>query len=140
VKFPVVNGLRALELGTPGPMRARLNDLVLAGAKRATAGTLDDYEDNECEFVGEHLALVSDDLEMVGEVEVTATATATFGTVPWSFAAAEGEGDESIEQWRSGHRAFWQAQGIAVSDDTPVWLIYFRLVKPLRRDGAPPGP
>jgi pimeloyl-ACP methyl ester carboxylesterase len=29
--FPIVNGLRSLELGTPGEMRQRLNALVLAG-------------------------------------------------------------------------------------------------------------
>jgi len=52
MRFPVIGGLRALELGTPGPMRERLNGLVLAGTKRATAGTLEEYEDNELEEVG----------------------------------------------------------------------------------------
>ena len=43
--WPRVGGLRTLELGSPGEMRSRLNALVLAGRKRATAGVLAvDYE------------------------------------------------------------------------------------------------
>ncbi|MFI5034891.1 MAG: ASCH domain-containing protein [Acidimicrobiales bacterium] len=126
--FPVVDGLRTLELGTPGAMRRRLNDLVLAGRKRATAGTTEEYDDNEYEFVGERLALVDDDLVKVGVVAVTATTLTTFGAVPWSFAQAEGEGDTSIEEWREGHARFWAGEGLAVTDDTPVFLIYFDLV------------
>jgi uncharacterized protein YhfF len=127
VKFPVVNGLRVLELGTAGAMRERLNALVLAGIKRATAGTTDEYEDNEYEYVGERLALVDDDLRAVAVVRVTATQLTTLAAVPWSFAQAEGEGDESLEEWQDGHRNFWSGQGVEVSDDTPVYLIYFRL-------------
>ncbi len=127
MKFPVVDGLRALELGTPGPMRERLNALVLAGAKRATATTTDDYEDNDYEYVGERLALVDNDLEGLAVVQVTNTRLTTFAEVPWSFAQAEGEGDESLEEWRSGHYGFWSAAGVVVVDDMLVFLIYFTL-------------
>ncbi|WP_242337741.1 hypothetical protein [Streptomyces formicae] len=34
--WPRVNGMRALELGTAGELRERLNALVLAGQKTAT--------------------------------------------------------------------------------------------------------
>lgn len=129
MKFPVVDGLRALELGTPGPMRQRLNTLVLEGKKRATAGTLDEYVVNEKEFVGEHLALVDDDLTRVATVRVTETQEVPFGDVPWSFARAEGEGHESIEEWREGHRRYWNNQGLLVSDATPVFLLYIELVE-----------
>jgi uncharacterized protein YhfF len=44
VTFPVVDGLRALELGVPGEMRRRLVDLVVSGRKRATAGLVIEYE------------------------------------------------------------------------------------------------
>ncbi|MHB8380339.1 MAG: ASCH domain-containing protein [Acidimicrobiales bacterium] len=128
MKFPVVDGLRTLELGTPGTVREWLNGLVLEGKKQATACTNDEYEDNEKEFIGERLALVNDNLERVGTVEVTGVAEATFGTVPWSFALAEGEGDASIEEWRAGHRRFWTQEGVSVTDDTPVFLVFFKLV------------
>lgn len=127
MKFPKVDGLRTLELGTPGTMRDWLNGLVLEGKKHATAGTTYDYEDNERGFVGERLALVNDNLEKVGTVEVTGVVETTFGDVPWSFAQAEGEGDTSIEEWRAGHRRFWSGEGVDVTDEMPVSLVFFRL-------------
>jgi uncharacterized protein YhfF len=116
-------------------MRARLNELVLTGQKRATAGTTEEYDDNEYEHVGERLALVDDDLHKVGVVEVTGTALTTFGAVPWSFAQAEAEGDESLDQWREGHRRFWTGEGVVVTDDMPVFLVYFTLVAGPMRHG-----
>jgi uncharacterized protein YhfF len=47
--------------------------------------------------------------------------------VPWDFAAAEGEGDEDLEQWRAGHRRYWAAQGTPVDDDTAVVCLRFVL-------------
>lgn len=41
--WPRVNGMRALELGTPGELRTELNSLVLTGKKRATTGLLEEY-------------------------------------------------------------------------------------------------
>ena len=53
--FPVADGLRSIEFGTPGESRSRLIDLVVNGKKRATAGLLGDYakENEEVEHVGE---------------------------------------------------------------------------------------
>ena len=50
-----------------------------------------------------------------------------FADVPWEFAAAEGEGDEDLEQWRAGHRRYWAAQGTPVDDDTQVVCLRFAL-------------
>jgi uncharacterized protein YhfF len=44
MSFPVVSGLRSLELGSPGASRQRLTALVLEGRKRATAGLVAEYE------------------------------------------------------------------------------------------------
>lgn len=128
--WPRVDGLRALELGTPGELRAELNGLVLAGRKRATAGLLAEYaeEQEELEHVGERLALVDDAGVRVATVEVTAVDRTRFAEVPWDFAAAEGEGDRDLEEWQGGHRRYWAAQGMAVDDDTEVVLIRFDLV------------
>ena len=38
--FPVVNGLRSVEFGTPGESRTNLVNLILHGQKRATAGLI----------------------------------------------------------------------------------------------------
>ncbi len=84
--------------------------------------------------MGEQLTLVNDDLEGVGVVEVTRIEFTTFGAVPRSFALAESEGDASIEEWRAGHRRFWEGDGLAVTDEMPVMLIYFKLVSAATHD------
>lgn len=124
-----MDGLRALELGTPGELRAELNGLVLQGRKRASAGLLSEYaeEQEELEHVGERLALLDDAGARVATVQVTSVERTRFSDVPWDFAAAEGEGDRDLEDWRDGHRRYWAAQGTPVTDDTEVVLIRFDL-------------
>jgi uncharacterized protein YhfF len=128
--FPIVDGLRTLEIGTPGAMRQRLNQLILDGDKKATAGLLIEYvrENEELESEGELLALVDDDTKRIATVVVSEVETVPFIEVPWRFAQAEGEGDESLDEWRAGHRRFWATAGDAVEDQTPVVLIWFEVV------------
>ncbi|SBT50046.1 ASCH domain-containing protein [Micromonospora auratinigra] len=129
--WPRIGGLRTLELGTPGELRANLNALVLAGVKTATAGLLtDEYaaENEELEHVGERLVLVDDQGGLVGVVEVTGVEVVRFADVTWDFARSEGEGDRSIEEWREGHCGYWARVGFPVDDDTQVVCIRFRLV------------
>ncbi|MEV0154155.1 ASCH domain-containing protein [Micromonospora sp. NPDC050686] len=128
--WPRIGGLRTLDLGTPGELRARLNGLVLAGVKTATAGLLTEYahEQEELEHVGERLALVDDDGHLVGVVRVTGIEVVRFADVSWDFARSEGEGDRSVEEWRAGHAAYWAREGTPVDDDTDVVCVRFRLV------------
>jgi Uncharacterized protein conserved in bacteria len=119
-----------MELGYPGPSRAFLNDCVLNGRKRATAGLLSEYRDeNEpWEHVGERLVLVDDDQNVVGRIEVTRVEPTTFSEVTWAFAEAEGEGVADLEEWREQHREFWARSGQSITDETPVLCIYFKLL------------
>ena len=128
--WPRIDGLRALELGAPGEMRDRLNALVLEGRKRATAGVLDEYEEEGevVEHVGERLALLDSEAQQIATVEVTSVEVAAFSDVPWEFAAAEGEGHRDLEHWRSGHQRFWGAHGTPVQDDTPIVMLRLRVV------------
>jgi uncharacterized protein YhfF len=128
--FSLVDGHRALEIGAPGVMRQRLNQLILNGHKRATAGLLLDYvrEDEEVECEGELLSLVDDENRRVATVRVTEVATVPFIEVPWAFAQAEAEGDESLEEWRNGHQRFWAEHGDVIDDYTPIVLIWFEVV------------
>jgi uncharacterized protein YhfF len=129
--WPRLDGLRALELGVPGGSREALNGLVLSGRKRATAGLLQEYEQEGevLEHVGERLALVGDDGRALTVVEITDVQVRRFADVPWEFAAAEGEGDEDLAQWRAGHRRFWAAQGTPVDADTAVVCLSFVLCR-----------
>ena len=121
-----------MELGDPGASRAFLNDRVLNGSKRATAGLLSEYvEENEpWEHVGEHLVLVDDHLNALGLIEVTRVEATTFAEVTWDFAQAEGEGFTDLEDWRKSHLEFWARSGQHVADDTPLMCLYFELLGP----------
>ncbi len=129
MSWPRIDGLRTLELGTPGELRQRLNEHVLHGDKRGTAGLLAEYEaeGEDLEQPGERLVLVDDDGAEIGRVLVTRVEVMRFADVPWEFAAAEGEGDEDLNQWRAGHRAYWAAQGTPVDDSTQVVCLRFVL-------------
>ncbi|GAA3314207.1 hypothetical protein GCM10020219_027890 [Nonomuraea dietziae] len=127
-----IDGLRVLGLGTPGGLRAELNDLVLSGAKTGTAGLLEhDYraEDEELERAGERLALVDDD-QPIAVIEVTAVEVVPFGEVTWEFADSEGEGYRSVEHWADSHRRFWNSLGHTVDPATEIVCVSFRLVEP----------
>lgn len=128
--FSNADGLRTFEIGRPGAMRQRLNRLILDRTKRAIAGLLLDYvrDDEELEAEGERLALVDDDLNRIAIVAVQRVETVPFDEVTWSFTQAEGEGDESLEEWREGHRQFWTSEGEVIDDLTPVVLVWFELV------------
>lgn len=127
--FPVVDGLRAIELGTPGEMRRRLVDLVVHGNKRATAGLLSEYEaeGEPLEHVGERLAVLDDDGNRVATVAVTKVVVSRFADVPDRFALAEAEGDLDAADFRASHRTFWSSVGTPVTDDTLVVQLYFDL-------------
>ena len=125
-----VDGLRTLQLGTPGQWRRRLNALVLSGRKQTTAALLEYYrtESEDAPHVGEHLALVDDHGARVGEVEVTAVEIVPLREVTWRFAESEGEGFRSVEQWRDVHVRFWKSLGQHVDDETEVACVNFRLL------------
>lgn len=133
--FPRVDGLRTIEFGTPGPSRANLVNLVLHGAKRATAGLLHDYanEGEEIEHVGELLAMVDNDGAHVGTLRVTRVEVLRFADVPDEFALAEAEGDLDAADFRASHTAYWTKVGESVDDDTLVVTMYFDLLPEIHR-------
>lgn len=128
--FPVVDGLRSVEIGIPGEMRSRLNALILEGTKRATAGLLSEYEveGEPVEHVGELMALVDDDCERIATLRVTRVEMSRFADVPDGFALAEGEGDLSGDDFRESHYAFWTSEGETITDDTMTVQVYFEVV------------
>jgi len=130
--FPVVNGLRGIEFGTVGEFREELIALVLSGKKRATSGTLEwDYRANgePIEHVGERLAVLNNDGDQVATIQATRVEVVRFADVPDEFALAEGEGDLSGDDFREGHLRYWSRQGLTITDDTEIVLLYFDLVQ-----------
>lgn len=137
--FPRHDGLRCLELGSPGPSRERLVGLVLSGSKRATAGLLGEYADEgeELEAVGERQWLLGPDDSAAALVEYTRVETVRFDEVTWEFAQAEGEGFVDLADWREQHLGFWSRwYGVEVDDPafpvqpgTPVVCLWFDVLE-----------
>jgi uncharacterized protein YhfF len=133
--FPLVNGMRSVEFGNPGPSRDKLISLILDGNKRATAGTLEwDYvaENEPIEEVGEKLAVLDNENRHVATIQATRVEVKKFADVPTEFALAEAEGDLSGDDFRASHLAFWSKLGLDIGDDTEIVLVYFDLVEDLR--------
>jgi uncharacterized protein YhfF len=80
------------------------------------------------ESEGELLSLVDDENRRVATVRVDDVTTVPFIEVPWSFARAEAEGDETLEAWRDGHQRYWAEHGELVDDLTPIVLIRFEVI------------
>ena len=118
--------LPPLELGWPGTeLRRALVAAVLRGEKTATAGLLEDREEPTSR-PGERLALLGFDDEPVGVVEVTEVRVVPAGEIDVQFARDEGEGFESVQDWRLAHEHFFEQP---LPDDTPIVAVRFRLVR-----------
>ncbi len=129
--FERIDGMRTIEVGTPGASREKLVNLILHGQKRATAGLLiGDYESEgePIEHVGELLAIVDNDGKHVGTMKVTRVEVLRFSDVPDEFALAEAEGDMNAADFRASHLAYWTRVGESVTDETLIVTVYFDLL------------
>ena len=98
---------------------------MLRGEKTATAGLAEEEEPVE---VGQQLSLLGFDDEPVAIVEVTEARIIPAGEIDVEFARDEGEGFESVEDWREAHERFFARP---LPDDTLIDAIRFRVVERL---------
>jgi uncharacterized protein YhfF len=106
-------------------LRRQLVDAVLRGEKTATAGLAEDDDDPEGRAGDRRLLLGLDD-EPVGVVELTEVRVVPAGEINLAFARDEGEGFESVEEWREAHERLFERP---LRDDTPIVATRFRLVE-----------
>ena len=108
--------------------------LVLAGRKTATSSSLPEYEagGEPLPRVGELSILLDGAGRPRALIRTTHVETVPFGQVTAEFAAAEGEGDRSLESWRGEHRRYFRrvlgSEGF--DDATPVVCERFELLDP----------
>jgi uncharacterized protein YhfF len=124
-----IEGLPAFELGYPRTeLRRQLVDAVLRGEKTATAGLADEYE-REGDVLpqpGDRYVLHDFDDVPVAVAEITRSDVLPAGEIDLQFARDEGEGFESVEDWRRAHEAFFQQP---IDDKTLIVAQRFRLVE-----------
>ena len=121
----------SLELGYRGTeLRRKLVDAVLRGEKTATASLREEYEPDTSDQLpqpGESLVLLGYDDEPLGVVRTTELRVVRAGDVDLQFARDEGEGFETVAQWRSAHELFWADK--TITDETLVVCERFTLVE-----------
>jgi uncharacterized protein YhfF len=134
-----LDDLPAAEFAFPGPLRDRLVAAILSGAKTSTSSLMLGYElgIEPLPEVGQLSAVLDSAGRRVAVIEVTEVRVVRLADVDLQHALDEGEGYESVEQWRSGHQRFWHSAEVraelgdpdfTVNDDTLVMAERFRLV------------
>jgi uncharacterized protein YhfF len=137
-----VDDLPVAEFAFPGPLRERLVAAILAGTKTSTTGLLEEYrrEGEAVEAVGARELVVDSNGAAVAVIETTEVAVKRMGDVDLQFALDEGEGFESVEQWRAAHVRFFTSPEmvaalgeppVPIDDDTLVVCTRFRVVERL---------
>jgi uncharacterized protein YhfF len=120
-----------MELGYRGTeLRRKLVAAVLRGDKIATASLREEYSPDTNEQlpqVGESFLLLGYDDEPLGIVRTTELRVVRAGDVDLQFARDEGEGFETVAQWRSAHERFWSDHEI--TDDILVVCERFTLIE-----------
>lgn len=130
--------LPLVEFAFPGELRDRLVDAILRGAKSSTSSLLREYEvaEEALPVAGERGAVVDSNGARVAVIETTGVKVVALRDVPLEHALAEGEGYESVAEWRAGHVRFWSSaamraelgEGFELSDSSLVVLERFALV------------
>ena len=119
------------ELGYPRTeLRRQLVDAVLSGEKTSTAGLWSEYE-AEGEAVpsaGDRFVMHGFDDEPVAVVEVTDAKRVPASEIDADFARDEGEGFESVEDWRVAHEDFFKQP---IAPETEIVAVRFRVVETL---------
>jgi uncharacterized protein YhfF len=108
-------------------LRRKLVDAVLRGEKTATAGLYDEAE--PLPQAGQQCLLLDYQDEPVAVVETSEVRVVRAGDVDVEFARDEGEGFESVADWREAHERLFSDHEI--TDETRFVLERFRLVRRL---------
>lgn len=124
----------------PGPLRDKLVAAILSGEKTTTSCLFLEYEDRADELPNEgHRSVVVDSADRpVAVIEVMSVDVCPISEVPLRHAIDEGEGFESVAEWRAGHEEFWHSERMrdyldrpdfTVDDGTLVVLERFQVIE-----------
>ncbi len=136
------DGLPIAELALAGPLRDRLVAAILSGAKTSTSSLVVEYE-HEGEPLpraGGRSVVVDSAQRPLAVIEATEVRVLPLAEVDLDFARDEGEGFESVAEWRTAHERFWtsddfraaiERSDFEVHDETLVVAERFRVVQRL---------
>lgn len=131
--------LGLVEFAGPGPLREQLIAAIRSGRKTATSSLVRQYE-----VAGEPLPVAGQRgvvVDSAGQpqfiIQTVDVQIVPLCEVPLAHAVDEGEDYESVDDWRTGHLAFWRSDELrsalgaefVIADDTPVVLERFTVVR-----------
>jgi uncharacterized protein YhfF len=119
-------------------MRDTLVAAVLAGAKTATSALLAQYEDDgePLPKVGGLLTMIDSEGRPVARIETVEVKVIRLRDADLQLALEEGEGFESVSDWRAAHEDFWtrvikpalrDPSSLQIGEDTAIVVERFRL-------------
>ena len=131
--------MEAVRFAIPGPERDRLVGAVLRGEKTATSSLLAEWllDDQELPTVGDRREVLDSNDDPVAVIELTSVDVIRLGDANLALAHEEGEGFESVAEWRRAHERFWAEDVIPrlpanmagpLKDGAKVVVVRFRLV------------
>lgn len=105
--------------------------LVMQGGKTATCGSLHAFEQEEVSpSVGGYSIILSGEGQPVCVIRTLALRLVRFSEVSEEQARKEGEGDLSLEYWRTEHQAFFEREG-TFAENMELVFEEFQLVEVL---------
>lgn len=117
--------LESFSFGDSPEMADRLLAFVLGGTKRATCWSVADGQQTQ---VGKQMVVLDGAGKPRAVIETVELEQRRFCDVDWQFALDEGEGDETLEDWRRGHQAYFERNG-GFDPEMMLWCERFRLVE-----------
>ena len=113
------------EFGFPGPLRDRLVAAILSGEKTTTTGLYEGYlrEGEELTAVGARELVVDSEGKAVAVIETIAVDVRRVADVDLEFAIAEGEGFETVSEWREAHVRFFESAEMAALLGEPPLIV-----------------
>lgn len=105
-------GAKAWAMGDSPALANQLAALVVAGKKTATCGSLSAFcQDDDAPKPGSYHILLDGQGEPVCVIRIMALRVVRFCDVTEALARQEGEGDLSLDYWRTAHLAFFTRAG-----------------------------
>jgi uncharacterized protein YhfF len=136
---PPSTELEVFYFGNEPKLASQLAHHVIKGRKRATTGWV---------AAGEHdgwtvphpgmRSIVTDGFGIpLCAIETSRVERGRFGDASAELAAAEGEGDRSLDEWRAAHVQYFEAEsariGVPFTDDAEMYYEHFRVVQVFQR-------
>nr|QQZ49985.1 ASCH domain-containing protein [Phenylobacterium glaciei] len=109
--------LESFSFGDSPEMADRLLAFVLSGAKTATCWSIADGQQTQA---GKRWVVKDGQGRSRAVIETLALDQRRFDEIDLAFAVAEGEGDETLDDWREGHRAYFTRNG-GYAPDMMLW-------------------